>query len=150
MKRIPLLTLALAVLLAAGIGACKKNKKDDDSSSCGTVCNKPLDNGQTAGTTPSGIVGKYKLTYHKVNNGGPFADGEQVNFELTSDNKLKVSTASDCVTIENPRATSPVEVSFPDNCKFNVSFAASASTQGGLNEVNVGSLTGQFYGQFRK
>lgn len=147
MKRTKLLVFAFTALMVASIGACKKNKKDADSDSCGTVCSKPLDNGQTAGTTPTGIIGKHTLTYHKSNNGGgPFADGQQVNFELTSDNKLKVSTASDCVTIENPRASGQVEVIFPDNCKFNVSFAASASVQGGLNEINVNALTGQFYG----
>ena len=57
MKRTKLLVFAL-VILVAGIGACKKNKKDADSSSCDTVCSKPLDNGQTAGTTPATIVGK--------------------------------------------------------------------------------------------
>lgn len=143
--------LLLGVLLL-NLNACKKDDNKNTSTSCSTsVCSKPLATGETAGTTPSGIIGKHTLTYHQVNAGAPFADGDQAVIELTSDNKMVVTYKSKCVTISTPRQSSPVEVIFPDICQFNVSFAASASTNGGLNEVNVNEIGGthQFYGQFR-
>lgn len=147
MKHTLLLTIVGSLIFFT---SCKKDDKKNTSTTCSTnVCNVPLGTGQTAGTTPSGIIGKHTLTYHEIKTGAPFTDGTQAQFELTSDNKLMVTYNSECVTIENPRQTSPVEVSFPDNCKFNVSFAASASTNGSLNEINVSAIGGDFYGQFR-
>lgn len=150
MKRISLFPVFIAVMLLANLSACNKDDNNSSNTSCSTgACNVPLATGETAGTTPAGIVGTHTLTYHQIATGAPFTDGDQAKFELTSDNKLTVTYKTDCITIENPRQTSPVEVTFPDNCKFNVKFSASESTNGGLNEININALSGQFYGQFR-
>lgn len=150
MKHVKLfLSFAAATVLLLNIGACKKSSSNHTTTCGGTICNKPLVAGETAGTTPSGIIGVHTLTYYESKTGAPFANGDQAVFELTTDNKMIVTYKANCVTIENPRKSSPVEVTFPDNCKFNVSFSASATTTGGLNEVNVNQIGGVFYGQFR-
>lgn len=151
MKKLNLIFCFIATVILLQLGACSKSSSNNPTTCGGTVCNVPLAVGETAGTTPSGIIGVHTLTYHQSKPGSPFADGDQAVFELTTDNKLIVTHKGNCVTIENPRKSSPVEVTFPDNCKFNVKFSASATTSGGLNEVNVNEIgtSGLFYGQFR-
>ena len=140
----------IVILLALTMVACKKDSDNTNTGSCsgGPVCKPALGTGETAGTVPAGIVGIYTLTYNEIQAGAPFTNGSTAKFELTSDNKLIVTYNNQCVTIENPKQTSPAEVSFKDECKFNVHFAASEKNTGGLNEVNVNALSGQFYGQF--
>ncbi len=129
--------------------ACSGDDDGGDPTSCGTVCSVPLRNGENPGTTHPDIIGTYNLTYHLINPGGPFLDGGTATAELTSDNKLIFTYDGRCVTAKNPFQSSPQEVNFRDNCVFNVTFAASA-VNGGLNEINIGSLDLDFYGQFKE
>lgn len=147
MKKILLFCTITFSIVLFSVASCKKN--DPTSTTCGSaVCTYTLQSGETAGTTPAGIVGKYSLTYYEVNSGGPFKAGDKADFELTADNKMIVTFANDCIVLENPVQTSPSEVAFKDNCKHNASFAASKTPSGGLNEINVSSGS-SFYGQFR-
>ncbi len=122
-------------------------------SSCtnGPVCNVALANGETAGSVAASVVGNYTLNFDEIQTGGPFPDAAVATAEVTSDNKLIFTYNGDCVTVENPFQTSAAEVVFRDNCQFDVRFAVSESSNGGLNEINVFSFDGsQFFGQFKE
>lgn len=141
-------TLALGGFLFF-LNSCKKEDNNNNTTCGSSKCTHTLQAGETAGTTPASIVGKHSLTYDEIKSGGPFKEGDKADFELTSDNKLIVTYNNDCITLENPVQTSPSEVSFKDNCKHQVSFAASKTNNGSLNEININALDGTFYGQFR-
>ncbi|HRO43624.1 MAG TPA: hypothetical protein PL009_12375 [Flavipsychrobacter sp.] len=140
----------LATLLTLGCNKSSSNNNNTTSCTSGPICTYTLASGETAGTTAAGIIGTHTLVYDSITAGAPFPHGASAIFELTTDNKLVVTYNGKCVTLVNPKKTSASEVSFKDNCQFNVWFAASEKNTGGLNEVNVSSLTGQFYGQFKK
>lgn len=148
MKKI---TFFLASLALVHLSCNKSSNNNNNSSSCagGPVCTYTLAVGETAGVTASSIRGTHTLVYDSIVAGGPFAHGATAIYELTADNKLVVTYNGKCVTLVNPKETSPAEASFKDDCQFNVWFAASEKNGGGLNEINVVSLTGQFYGQFK-
>ncbi len=149
MKRISLfLAITLCTLLSV-ISSCKKDNNNKTTTCGGSSCSAALQTGETAGTTPSGIIGKHSLTYDEIQVGGPFKAGDKVDIELTSDNKMIVTFNGDCITLSNPAQTSPKEVSFRDDCKHNVRFSASENTSGKINEVNITSLSKVFYGQFK-
>ena len=149
MKQISLVSAIVAGVFLFQLSSCKKEDSKSNTTCGGAKCTYTLQTGETAGTTPASIVGKHTLTYDEITAGGPFKAGDHAVFELTSDNKLVVTFNNDCITLENPVQTSPAEVSFNDNCKHQVRFAASKTQSGSLNEINISSLTGTFYGQFK-
>jgi ABC-type oligopeptide transport system substrate-binding subunit len=149
MKHIAITGILLAALLSAACNKSSSNNTNTTSCTNGPVCTYTLGQNETAGTSAASIRGTHTLTYDEITTGGPFPDGASAKFELTNDNKLVVTYNGKCVTIENPKKTSNSEVSYRDNCQFNAWFAASEKNGGGLNEVNVSSLGGQFYGQFK-
>jgi hypothetical protein len=148
------LIFILCIVLSFQSCSNDDDSQDPQDNSCangGVVCSDALASGETAGTTAASMIGTYSLTYHEFTTGGPFPDAAVVMFELTSDNKLVVTYNDQCVTIENPKQTSPSEVSFKDSCVFNIRFAASesAAAGGGLNEINTIFLDENgYYGQF--
>jgi hypothetical protein len=148
-----IITFTLVLFISTITLSCSSDDDNNGGSSLcadGTVCSMPIADGDIPGTTPSGIVGTYTLTYWQANPGGPFNDGDVAEFEITSDNRLSVTFNGDCVTIENPIlfAEGTTEVNFRDNCVFNVLFGASETSQGDFNEINVGTLEFGFLGQF--
>jgi len=151
MAKFTLETALTVGLLVIGTIACNKSSNNNNNSTnCnGPVCKPTLASGETAGNTAAGIIGTHTLTYDSIQAGAPFKHGATAKFELTTDNKMVVTYNGQCVTLENPKKTSPSEVSFKDECQFNVRFAASEKNTGGLNEVNVNAIGGQFYGQFK-
>jgi hypothetical protein len=138
-------TMITSVIL---IGACDND--NDNASSCATKCNMPVTSTETAATVPSGLVGTYTLTYTQINPGGPFSDGDTATFQISANNRMVVTYKGQCVDIGNPILFAPgtIEVNFRDNCQFNVLFGASEKVSGGLNEINVGTLSFGFLGQF--
>lgn len=54
----------------------------------------------------------------------------------------------ECVTLKNPIQTSPSEWTFVDNCRDDYIYGISQTPNGELNEINLGTLSFQFLGQF--
>ena len=135
-------------LLVIGFTQCKKEAQDTLTGCAGNVCSHSLTSAQTAGTVAASTHGLHSLTLQYAAANSPYPNGTTGEFEITTDNKLVVKINGDCITLTNPYQTSSSEVVYVDNCKFNLNFAVSESSQGGLNEINIASLSGTFYGQF--
>ncbi len=98
----------------------------------------------TAATVPASFQGTYTTTYDLINNGGPFAQGEEVVFVLGADNSLCINglTLTDPVHVNG----NAVEAIWTDSAN-NISYAISNFTST-FNEVNVsGPNFSPFYGQ---
>ena len=144
MKKFTLFLFA-AILMTA----CSGDDDGGDPTSCGTVCSVPLRTGETPGAIPASLVGKtFNLTYKLLRPGGPIPDGATAKAELTAD-KLIFTYDNKCVTMKNPHSDHAHNAGFRDNCVFNLAFEVS-EVDGELNEINVGSLDGDFYGQFKE
>lgn len=143
-----LIPCIFAILLFAS--SCSNDDDSKPKGDCGKVCEGTIGSGETAGTVASSVVGKYTLTLQYATANSPFPDGTKGEFEVFSDNTLSVKIDGKCVTITKPIATGSAEVVFKDTCVFNLFFAVSESSNGGLNEINIGSPTGGFLGQFHQ
>ncbi|MCB0509154.1 MAG: hypothetical protein H6579_04745 [Chitinophagales bacterium] len=145
MKKIIAFSLCLVVLLAC-------NKDDDDTSICsGASCSYTLNTsaGEVPGSVPSALQGEHNLSASYASANSPFSDGTTGKFTLDG-NVLTVEIENEaCITLYNPYQSSFAEVSFVDDCRDNLIYSVSESSQGGLNEINVASLSGNFYCQFK-
>lgn len=140
MKYLSILFLAVVIL-----SSCKK---DEEGLCTGTECNYTLGAGETAGNVAAGLDGEHNLTAQYATATSPFANGTTGKFTLDG-NVLTVEISGEtCITLHNPIHSTFAEVIFVDDCRDNLKYAVSESSQGGLNEVNVGSMTGTFYAQF--
>lgn len=141
--------LFLCLFVAVSFTSCSDEDDDDPKvGDCSTVCEGTVSSGETAGTVAASVVGKYTLTMQYAAANSPFPDGTVGEFEVYSDNTLYASIDGKCVTITNPIQSGTVEVIFKDNCVFNLYFAVSEKNTGGLNEINIGTSSGSFLGQF--
>mgnify|MGYP005991471551 CR=1 FL=1 len=138
------------LLLFLSILAISCTKSNTTPGSCDTVCEYTIASGETAGTMVSGSDGSYELTFDYAVASSPFTNGTTAKFTLLN-NVLTVEVAGkDCITIKNPIKTSNTEYTFKDTCRDNLSYSVSATTSGDLNEINVSSTSGTWYGQFKK
>ena len=120
----------------------------DSTATCATNCSYTLTAGETPGTVPAALEGAFELVYTEIVAGAPFANNAMGTFTLTNNQLTVEIDGLDCITLNNPIQTSAVEVTFVDNCRDNLKYAISVSQTGTLNEVNVSSISNQFFGQF--
>ncbi|MEO5910922.1 MAG: hypothetical protein ABIP95_08540 [Pelobium sp.] len=150
MKNIKFLSLAaLAVVLSS---ACKK---DDSSGSGGcSKCEVAYKAQDIKATVDAKTAGKFTgLTFQYAKPGSTIKDGTKADFELTTNGELIVKIEGmDCVTLVNPTFAQQgsTELRFTDNCKTMLMYAVSFGADGKLNEVNSGSVSGTYYGQFHQ
>jgi len=128
------------------VTACTTNNQN--TSGCTTECSYTLASGETAGTAPTSLEGTHNLTFAFAQNGAPFTDGTAGTFTLLNNELTIEIDGQDCITLKNPVQTSPSEYTFKDDCRDNLSYAVSSNQSGGLNEVNVQSLSNTWFGQF--
>ena len=140
-KQITCLTLLTVLFFAC-------SSSNSSSNGCLT-CTYTLASGETAGTVPADLIGVHNLTLQYSQNGYTFSDGTKATFTITAKQMTVEIDGADCILLENPTASAnQVEFTFTDNCRDNLKYSASISSNGGINEVNVGTLSGTFYGQF--
>ena len=143
-----LVTLSVFILCLTGCS------DDDDASAnsanCSQLCEVPIASDEFSATVPVNISGNYTLSYNEITPGGPFADGDEVTFNISENNELSVEFNGECINIKNPILFSQgtIEANFRDNCVFDVIFGVTENTSGELNEINVATLNFQFLGQF--
>ncbi len=137
--------IILSVLMIA-FASCNNNNDTDPN--CSTSCSYTLTSNETAGNVPAALEGTFTLTYTEIVAGAPFANAVMGSFTLTNNTLTVEIDGMDCITLNNPIQTSASEVTFVDNCRDNLKFAISVTQSGTLNEVNVSSLSNQFFGQF--
>lgn len=143
LKKITLLFLFTLIVISC-------TKSSSSAGTCDTVCEYTVAAGETAGTMVSGSDGSYELTFDYATAGSPFTNGTTAKFTLNN-NVLTVEVAGkDCITIKNPIKTSQSEYTFKDTCRDNLSYSVSATSTGDLNEINVSSTSGTWFGQFKK
>lgn len=125
-------------------------KSNTSGGSCDTVCEYTIASGETAGTMVNGSDGSYELTFDYEVTGSPFTNGTKAKFTLNNNVLTVEVTGKDCITIKNPIKTSQTEYTFKDTCRDNLAYSVSATSGGDLNEINVASTSGTWYGQFKK
>lgn len=141
--------IASALFISILIVSCNNNG-DANESNCSTVCEYTITSNETAAAAISGSDGSYELTFDYAKTGSPFTNGTKAKFTLLN-NVLTVEVeGKDCITIKNPIQTSPSEYTFKDTCRDNLSYSVSATSNGQLNEINVSSTNGTWFGQFKK
>ena len=145
MKNLKTFTLSFLTLIAVGC-----NNNNSSNSICETVCEYTVASGETAGTIVNGSDGSYELTFDYAVAGSPFTNGTKAKFTLNTNVLTVEVTGKECITIKNPIKTSQTEYTFKDTCRDNLSYAVSATPNGDLNEVNVSSTSGTWFGQFKK
>ncbi|MFY0602895.1 MAG: hypothetical protein JXQ93_03025 [Flavobacteriaceae bacterium] len=138
-----------SLLIFAGLimHACTTNNQT--TSGCATECSYTLASGETAGTAPTSLEGTHSLAFDYAQSGSPFTNGTTATFTLAN-NELTVEVSGmDCIVLKNPVQTSPSEYTFKDDCRDNLAYAVSSNQSGGLNEINVQSLSNNWFGQFK-
>jgi len=146
MKTIKKLTILF--LFVSIVFACS-NEDEDDASGCDS-CTYSVASGETVATVPNEIIGEFDLVLTFSQGGYAFADGTKGKFTI-SEKEMKIEIeGQECITLKNPTASAnQLEFTFRDTCRDNLKYSASISSNGGLNEVNVFTLSGTFYGQFK-
>jgi len=141
-------TLLLVTLFTTFL-ACESNNNDMEIA-CENTCDYTLASGETAGMVPSSLDGTYTLTFAKnpQSSNTYYADGVMGAFTI-SNNTLTIEVeGKECITLSNPVQTSPSENTFKNTCGTNLTYAVSTTSNGDLNEINIGNLNNQFLGQF--
>ena len=140
------LTLLTALILCL---SCSNNEESGDDL-CSTVCVYTLASGETTATAATSLEGTYELTFHYPQANAPFTDGTKATFTLKNNILTVEISGKDCITIKNPIKSSPssTEIIFKDTCRDQYSYAVSMNATGGLNEVNLGTVSGTWLGQF--
>ena len=134
------------IVLSLMVSACTSNTQN--TSGCATECSYTLASGETAGTAPTSLEGTHNLTFDFAQTGAPFTNGTTGTFTLVNNELTVEISGQDCITLKNPVQTSPSEYTFKDDCRDNLSYAVSSNQSGALNEINVQSLSNNWYGQF--
>lgn len=131
--------------------SCSDEDENLNSSNCSNECAVAISADEFAATVPDNIAGEYSLTYTEINPGGPFSDGDVVDFSISANDELLVEFDGECVNLKNPIlfAQGTTEANFRDNCVFNAMFGVSENQSGDLSEINIATLDFQFFGQFK-
>lgn len=136
-------------LFTSLVVACSTNE-DEDASGCET-CNYTIVNGETAGNIPQNIQGEFDLVLDISVNGYAKAAGTKGKFTIAEKQLTIEIEGEPCLVLKNPIVeANGVEYSFKDTCRDTIFYAISQNATGNLNEVNVVTLEGLFYGQFKK
>jgi len=140
--------LCLVIFFTIG---CSDDDETSNTSSCSNECAVDISADEFPASVPDNIAGQYSLTYTEINPGGPFSDGDIVDFTISTNNELLVEFSGECVNLKNPIlfAQGTTEANFRDNCVFNAMFGVTENQSGNLNEINVATLDFQFFGQFK-
>lgn len=138
--------ISYTVVITFLVAACTTNNQS--TSGCTTECSYTLASGETAGTAPTSLEGTHSLTFAFAQTGAPFTDGTSGTFTLLNNELTIEIDGQDCITLKNPVQTSPSEYTFKDDCRDNIAYAVSSNQSGGLNEINVQSLSNTWFGQF--
>ena len=109
----------------------------------------PPKSNETAGTASSSLEGTYNVVLDFATAQSPFPEGTTATFTL-SNNVLRVEiSGEDCITLENPIETGTSEWTFIDDCRDNYIYGISQNQNGEFNEINLGTTSFQFLGQFK-
>jgi hypothetical protein len=141
-KKITLLLLFITIVFS-----CSSDNKG--TSGCET-CSYKIVNGETAGNVPTSLQGEFNLLLDISLNGYAKPTGTKATFTISTNEMIVAIEGEACLVLQNPTvSTNGVEYSFKDTCRDNIFYAVSEKSSGGLNEVNVVTINGQFYGQFK-
>ncbi|MFY9241619.1 MAG: hypothetical protein WAO74_01180 [Polaribacter sp.] len=121
----------------------------NDSSGCETCAYTPT-GGETDGSVPVALHGVHNLTLQYSQNGYKYADGKTAKFTITAKELTVEIDGEQCLLLKNPYTFNGNlnEFTFKDTCRDNQIYSVSIANNGGLNEINVGTLSQTFYGQF--
>ncbi|QTD36708.1 hypothetical protein JL193_11225 [Polaribacter batillariae] len=143
-KKITVLFLFLCISI---LFSCSSNEKDNNN--CET-CTYTIAADETAGNVPTALQGEFNLTLGISLNGYSKPKGTKAKFIIGAKELTVEIDGEECLFLKNPTVSANgVEFSFKDTCRDNFLYAISEKSSGGLNEVNVVTLDGQFYGQFK-
>jgi len=145
MKNLKKITLLFFALIAY---SCTNS--NTTAGSCDYICEYTIASGETAGNMVNGSDGSYELTFDYATTGSPFTNGTKAKFTLNNNVLTVEVTGKECITIKNPIKTSNTEYTFKDTCRDNLAYSVSATSNGDLNEINVSSTSGTWFGQFKK
>ena len=139
----------IVVFMSISILLISCSSSDDENSNGCEECEYTIQSGETADTVPDELLGEYNLVLQYSQNGYSFPDGTTAKFTISQKELIVEIEGEECLVLKNPTASAnQVEFSFRDTCRDNIMYAASISSNGGLNEINVGAINGSFYGQF--
>lgn len=141
-KKFLLLFLFLSIIYSC-------SSSEEDSSGCES-CTYTIGNGETAGSVPAALHGVFNLTLQYSQNGYKFADGKKAKFTIAEKELTIEIEGEECLLLKNPYTVNGNlrEFTFKDICRDNQIYSVSIDNDGGLNEINVGTLEMKFYGQF--
>ncbi|WP_435414498.1 hypothetical protein [Polaribacter aestuariivivens] len=141
-KKLTAFLLFISVLIS-----CTSNEKDNNN--CET-CTYAVAAGETAGSVPTTLQGEFNLTLDISLNGYSKTAGTKAKFIIDAKQLTVEIDGDECLILKNPTVSANgVEFTFKDTCRDNIMYAISEKSSGGLNEINVVTLNGQFYGQFK-
>ena len=145
MKKLSYFFLSLFFLSTV---ACNSNDEENNLGNCETCSYTPKSN-ETAGTATSSLDGTYNVVLDFATAQSPFPEGTSATFTL-SNNVLTVEiSGEECITLKNPIQTGTSEWAFIDECRDNYSYGISQDQNGEFNEINLGTTSFQFLGQFK-
>lgn len=125
--------------------SCSSN--NDSTNGC-EQCAYTVAQGETAATVSSALIGEFNLTLDLSLNGYDVPQGTKGMFTVSANEMIVEIEGKECITLKNPIQTSSVEYTFKDDCRDDLMYSISESSNGGINEVNVIRLNGTFIGQF--
>lgn len=141
-------TIKVLLLSSLFVVLVSCNNNNNSTATCSTTCSYTLTANETAGTVPPTLEGTFSLVYTEIVAGAPFSNNVMGTFTLANNQLTVEIDGMDCITLNNPIQSSAIEVTFVDNCRDNLKYAISVTQSGALNEVNVSSISNQFFGQF--
>lgn len=127
---------------------CACSSSEDSSNGC-EQCTYTVAQGETSATVSSALIGEFNLTLDLSLNGYDVPQGTKGKFTVSTNEMIVEIEGKECITLKNPISTSPVEYTFKDNCRDDLMYSISESSNGGVNEVNVITINGTFIGQFK-
>ncbi len=141
MKNFKFLLLAISIF----IFSCTNNS---NSTGCATECAYTVSSSQTAGTAPASLEGTYNVILDFATANSPFPVGTEATFTLENNVLTVEIVGQECITLKNPIETGTSEWTFIDDCRDNYIYGISQNQNGELNEINRGTTSFQFLGQF--
>lgn len=148
MKTLKKFTLLICVL--GLLNSCSTSDEDSNSSGC-LECNYTIASGETAATVSSQLIGTFNLTLDFVASSTYSVPlGTRAKFTVLAKEMIIEIDGQECITLKNPiTSLSATEFVFKDNCRDDYMYAISESSNGGINEVNVISISGTFLAQYK-
>jgi hypothetical protein len=137
--------LAILIAFILVFMACSNN----ESNSACEECTYTVASSETAGTVPTSLQGTYDVVLDFATPSSPFPVGTQATFTVEATVLTVEIEGQECITLRNPIETGTSEWTFVDNCRDNYIYGVSQTQTGELNEINLGTTSFEFLGQFK-